>query len=200
MKNLIERALATSYSYKEYRILVDELVKTGKTTGPLQSSGLIDYTKLNAARMKRWDKKYDPSLAIQRVASEIDQTETWLVFTEAWCGDAAHNVPILARIAALNTNINLKLVLRDENLELMDLHLTNGGRSIPKLIRLNHKYDFLASWGPRPKSLQNRVLEEKQSPSMPKEEFTLWLHKWYNTDAGKSVEKEIMELLKPVEV
>ncbi len=198
MKQLIERALASSYSYQEYRDLIKLLVQAGKTTGPVQSESFVAYTKLNAARMKRWDKTYNPTLNIQRVANERNKSETWLVLTEAWCGDAAHNVPVLARIAALQPKINFRLALRDENIELMDLFLTGNGRSIPKLICLDDNLNVIDSWGPRPAILQERVFAEKQSPTMPKEEFSKWMHGWYNGDKGRTVESEILELMQPV--
>ncbi len=200
MNHLIEKALASSYSYEDYKNRTNTLIQAGKTTGLNQSQSLVEYTKLNAARMKRWDKKYSPSLEIQQAVRASNQAETWLVLTEAWCGDAAHNVPILARIAAFNPNINFRLALRDQNLDLMDLHLTNDGRSIPKMIRLNEKNEQIGSWGPRPQILQNRVMAEKSNSSMPKEDFTIWLHKWYNEDAGKTLEKELIQLMEVVEV
>jgi hypothetical protein len=162
MKQLIDNALASSYNYEEYKSLIKELVATNKTTGPVQSNSLIDYTKLNAARIKRWDKTYNPSLKMQQVLNAIQQKETWLVLTEAWCGDAAHNVPILAKIASYNPSINFRLALRDENLEVMDMHLTNGGRSIPKLIRLNVDGQSIGSWGPRPQILQDSIVNGKE--------------------------------------
>ena len=64
-------------------------------------------------------------------------------------------------MAEVNSNINLQLVLRDENLELMDLFLTNGGRSIPKLIALDKDLNILFTWGPRPQTATNMVLDYK---------------------------------------
>ena len=197
MKQLIEKALATSYSYQEYRDLIKLLVQAGKTTGPVQSESFVAYTKLNAARMKRWDKTYNPTLNVQRVASERNKSETWLVLTEAWCGDAAHNVPILARIAALQPKINFRLALRDENIELMDHFLTGNGRSIPKLLLLDEELNVIDTWGPRPAILQERVLAEKQHPTMPKEAFNKWMHGWYYQNKGKAVENELVELMQP---
>jgi hypothetical protein len=200
MKQLIKRALDSSYSYQAYKNLMVDLVRNHETTGPVQSKKLIEYTKLNAARMKRWDKTYVPSLETQQVVDAVNRPETWLVLTEAWCGDAAHNVPVLARIASFNPSINFCLALRDENTELMDLHLTRGGRSIPKLLRLTKDLKFLGSWGPRPEVLQNRILQEKMQPTMPKDEFTHWVHTWYNKDKGKTLEQELMNRFRPVEV
>ena len=58
----------------------------------------------------------------------------WLVISEGWCGDAAQNMPVVEKIVDEMPNVEIRYVLRDENLELMDQYLTNGGRSIPKAL------------------------------------------------------------------
>ncbi|MHC8520324.1 thioredoxin family protein [Rossellomorea sp. H39__3] len=57
-----------------------------------------------------------------------------IAITEDWCGDAMVNIPILLKLAEA-AGIEVKMILRDENLELMDQYLTNGtSRSIPIFI------------------------------------------------------------------
>ena len=75
---------------------------------------------------------------------------TWFVLTEGWCKDAAQIVPVLHALAKLNSNIELKVLLRDDNLDLMDQYLTNGKRrSIPRLIAVDPDVmEELSSWGP----------------------------------------------------
>jgi hypothetical protein len=53
------------------------------------------------------------------------------VLSEDWCGDAVNSVPYLARLAELAPNLDLRVLARDENPDLMDAHLTRGSRSIP---------------------------------------------------------------------
>ena len=137
MKKIIENSLKTAISYAAYRGLVSNLLIKGKSTGPEQSDDLTNYSKLNDRRMKRLDKTIKISEETIQEFQKVKQPQTWLVLTEGWCGDAAQNLPILNKIASDTANIDLKIVLRDENLDLMDLFLTNGGRSIPKLIALD---------------------------------------------------------------
>ena len=80
-----------------------------------------------------------------------------LVITEDWCGDAMLNNPILRRISEA-ANIDVRAVLRDKNLELMDRHLTNGGRSIPMYLLLNTAGEVIGKWGPRAPILQKYVM------------------------------------------
>lgn len=181
-------------SYATYRELTATLVEEGKTTGPNQAANLVEFTALNQHRMKRIDKtvKLNPELEARMKA--IDRPQVWLVLTEAWCGDAAQNIPVLAAVANAAPNVQLRLVLRDENLDLMDAYLTNGGRSIPKLIAFDAETgEELGTWGPRPATAQQMVMDYKADPNKPPyEEFTKGLHLWYARDKGASVQAELL--------
>jgi hypothetical protein len=119
-----------------------------------------------------------------------------LVITEGWCGDAAQNLPILNTIAEAIEGIDLKLILRDEHLDIMDQFLTNGGRSIPKLIAIEKESnEIIGVWGPRPYKAQQMMVEFKENPTVEYSEFVKEVQLWYARDKGKSVEKEIIDLL-----
>ena len=95
-----------------------------------------------------------------------------IVLTEDWCGDAMVNIPVLLRIAEA-TNIDVRFILRDSNLELMDQYLTNGtARSIPIFIFIVDKGNELAVWGPRSAKIQQHFDELKaQLPSEDTPDF-----------------------------
>ena len=135
--NFITNALRNSVSYNEFILLVKELVAKNSTTGVEKTESLINYTKLNERRIKRWNKTLKISDESKKVIENFSKETTWLVLTESWCGDAAHVMPVMNKIAKLNDNIDLKVVLRDQNKELMNQFLTNGNKSIPKLIMID---------------------------------------------------------------
>lgn len=135
--NFITNALRNSVSYNEFILLVKELVAKNSTTGVEKTESLINYTKLNERRIKRWNKTLKISDESKKVIENFSKETTWLVLTESWCGDAAHMMPVMNKIAKLNDNIDLKVVLRDQNKELMNQFLTNGNKSIPKLIMID---------------------------------------------------------------
>ena len=195
MKEKIEAAWEMGISYDEYRLLIEKYVEARKTSGLVQSDAMIQYTKLNASRMKRWDKVFTPTDESIEVFKAINQPELWLVITETWCGDAAHNLPIMAKVAALNPLISLRLVFRDEQPELMNLFLTNGSKSIPKFIRLTSQFEVLGAWGPRPAVLQQKVLQYKQKPDKPYEVHSMEIQAWYNANKGLAAEGEMRELI-----
>ncbi|MAQ74708.1 MAG: thioredoxin family protein [Aquimarina sp.] len=193
---IIEKALQDSYTYGEYKELVGKLLNEGKSTGPNQSEDLLNYSMLNDRRMKRWDKtvKLEPHI-IDKVSGAVLNV-TWLLITEGWCGDAAHALPVLNRIAELNKGIDLKLVLRDDHEELMQLFLTNGSKSIPKLIIYdNDKREVLHTWGPRPSEATKLVNDYKAEHGSLDPVFKQELQMWYNKNKGKNIADDISELI-----
>lgn len=183
-------------NYQEYRQLVDRVLAEGKTTGPNQSEALTNYTKINVQRMKRWDKVTQIREDLQELIAKVDRKMLWIVLTEGWCGDAAQNIPVIMKMAELNPNIEVKFLLRDENLEVMDAYLTNGGRSIPKLIALDaESLEELGTWGPRPAPVQEMVMEHKKNPQESYAEFSEKIHKWYAKDKAQTVQNEFVVAL-----
>ena len=195
MKNIIQKSLENTYTYQEYKDLVKELLAEGKSTGPNQSEDLTNYSMLNDKRMKRLDKTIKISEETAQEVQQLEEPQTWLVITEGWCGDAAQNLPVLNKMAELNENIKLKLVLRDENLELMDLFLTNGGRSIPKLIALDNDNNVINTWGPRPTVATKMVAAYKAENGALDAQFKQDLQVWYNKDKGKSTQSDFVKII-----
>jgi len=196
MKQIIEHSLNRSMSYNQYIDLMKTLTEKNASTGFEQSELLSNYTALNHRRMTRWDKKLSIGDSQQQAIKNFQKPVIWLVITESWCGDAAHVMPVINKVAQLNDNINLRVVLRDENSELMDLFLTDGARSIPKLIVLDaDTKKILASYGPRPSVVMQMVKDYKKQYGKLTAEFKEDLQLWYNKDKGQSTIKDLVALL-----
>ena len=196
MKNILKKSLENTISYLEYRDLVKNLLVENKSTGPNQSEELTNYSLLNDRRMKRLDKTIKISEKTTQEIKMINEPQTWLLITEGWCGDAAQNLPVINKMAEINENINLKLVLRDEHLELMDLFLTNGGRAIPKLIALDKDNNVINTWGPRPTVATKMVADYKTEHGSLDAKFKEDLQVWYNKDKGQSTQEDFVSLIK----
>jgi thiol-disulfide isomerase/thioredoxin len=181
-------------TYDVYLDLLKDLLSEGKTTGPNQDAGLFEYAKLNIQRMERIYKTVVITDELANKVKAINDKQTWICITEGWCGDAAQSLPLFARLAELNSNITLKMVLRDENLELIDRYLTNGGRAIPIVIALQDGKE-LWKWGPRPASLQVIVDEFKQNPTVTFEELKTQLHTWYAKNKTVDQQNELLKLI-----
>jgi hypothetical protein len=196
VKEIIIESLKRAISYQEYRDLVKQLVAEESTTGNEKTEALANYTMLNDRRMKRWDKTLKISEEIKEKISSFSGNVTWLVITESWCGDAAHVIPALNKIAELSQNIDLKLVLRDQNEALMDQFLTNGGRSIAKLIMIdNTTGEVVNTFGPRPSDATQLVNDYKTKHGGLTPQFKEDLQVWYNKNKGQNIIADAMTLL-----
>ena len=188
--------LENAMSYEQYLSLLSGLLMEEKTTGENQSEAMLNYARMNDKRMKKWTKIGKLSPETQERLLNITSPMTLLVITEGWCGDAAQNLPFIYKMTQLNPLLEMKLILRDEHPEIIDQFLTNGGRSIPKIIGL-HPEDLtvLGDWGPRPTFIQNEFLENKKTQERTSAEFTVYLHLWYAQDKGITLQNEFLAKL-----
>jgi len=192
----LKPAIQKAISYKDYLNLTEVFLSEGKTTGPNQSEDYLHYTNLNFHRMKRLDKTVELNEDLKSLLQAIEKPQTWLVISEAWCGDAAQNVPILQKMAAQNQLIDLKIILRDENLDVMDLYLTKGGRSIPKLIALeNETFNEIFTWGPRPAVIQEVMNQLKEENITELSVMVEKIQIAYNYDKSQSIQEEFKAIL-----
>lgn len=193
---LIKNSLKKGITYATYRTLVKGLLVEGKSTGKNQTEELSNYSKLNDKRMDRLDKTLKISEETQTSLNQLNDGFTFLVIAEGWCGDAAQILPVLNKIADASSKIDLKVVCRDENEPLMEAFLTNGSKSIPKIIIVDKNQNAINSWGPRPSIATKMVLDYKEQNGSIDAEFKKDLQIWYNKDKGNSTQKDIVQLLK----
>ncbi len=199
MEKLIKDSISKGIPYREYADLIQRYAQAGKTTGNEQTDEHKAFTKLNASRMRRLDKNVVLSNEVVIALLEIPK-QTWLVISESWCGDAAQTLPVLNKIAEAAPWIDLKVVLRDENPELMDAFLTKGARAIPKLIIIDvaNNYAVSQTWGARSKKATKLVEEYKKAFGQIDEQFKKDLQIWYNKDKGAAIIEDILEIISDV--
>ena len=195
MKKYIKEGLQKAISYSSYRKCISDLIASGKSSGPIQSEDLLNYSKLNDRRMTRLDKTIQLSHETLLALKKNDIPITWLVLTEGWCGDAAQALPVINKIANESDLITLKIIFRDEHEELMGHFLTNGGRSIPKLLVLNSENDVLNTWGPRPNIATKMVQDYKNTHGHLDAAFKQQLQVWYNKNKGINIQENMVGLL-----
>lgn len=180
-------------NYQEYKDLYEEIFKDPQP--PYTESDYMTYTKVNVARMKRWDKTMQLDEELVGKLKSLGEKQHWIIIVEPWCGDAAHILPFLVRLAEQTERITYDLQLRDSEPFLINSYLTNGGKSIPKLIVRDENGKDIFTWGPRPKGAQE-LMEELKSEDADFETIKLKLQGWYNSDKGESVFKELLKFYK----
>lgn len=192
-KQVVQESLSNAMTYADYRTMVAQLVEEEKSSGPEQTEDVINFTQLNHKRMKRWDKTLKFSSESLDKIGAFNKSVTWLVLSESWCGDAAIALPVMNKIAELNPNISFLVLLRDENSELMDRFLTNGTKSIPKLIVVDDTTkSVVAEWGSRSKNATDLVKAYKKEHGGLTPEFKQDLQLWYNKDKGQSILEDLL--------
>jgi len=193
---VIEKAVKNSFSYEEYMLLMQKLVSEKSTTGISKTEELINYTLLNAHRMKRLNKTFLIPNDIKESVGAFTREVLWLVISESWCGDTAQTLPVIHKIASINSAIDLKIVLRDENPELMQDFLTNGALSIPKLIAIDKETnEVITTWGPRPSVATKMVMDYKEKHGKLTPEFKEELQLWFTKDKGISTMKDLLKVM-----
>jgi hypothetical protein len=200
MNDLIAKSLENSYTYTEYRNHISTLLIDGLSTGNTQSEALTHYTTLNEVRMNRLDKTIKIPAEINESLGKLNRDFILVVLSEGWCGDAAQILPVINKMTEAAPNLDLQIVLRDENEQLMNEFLTNGSKSIPKLILVDAETMAVrGSWGPRPHGGAQLIKEFKDKFGVINEEAKTELQKWYLHDKGLSTMEEIVLLLQNAE-
>ncbi len=174
---------------QHYSELFDEILSTSHSDAPYNDVHFLDYTKLNASRFSRWMKKGELLPEVKTQFERIQEPLKFVIIAEHWCGDAAHSVPFMLKLAALNPLIEVEIELRDKDSEI-DNYLTNGSKSIPKLIIRNAKNEDLLVWGPRPTACQ-LLAEELKAKGETGEAIKIAIQNWYNNDKGNAIQQEL---------
>ena len=177
-------------NWYEYLSSFEDILSRKLTKKPYDNVTYLEYVKLNKSRMNRWLRTGLLKGSTQQTIEKIREVQNWYIITEPWCGDAAHIVPFIYLLSELNQNIKLTLILRDSEPEWIERYLTNGSRSIPKLIVRNNYDEDLFTWGPRPKECQLLISELKKQ-QISDEEIKKCAQEWYNKNKGISLQEEI---------
>ncbi len=186
---------AQAMDFSAYMQLSEQLVAEGRTSGPNQSEAYVYYTKLNLQRMKRLNKTVEVPAQLTELMKQKANNWRWITITEPWCGDAAQCVPVIEKLALATGGIQTHYILRDEHPAIMDAYLTNGGRSIPKLICLDEKGAEVFTWGPRPAVIQEVMNRLKADGVTEIATIVEAIQKAYNDDKQQGIYQEFVALL-----
>lgn len=189
MNAWFEKGITTSEYREQFQAKAERL----KENPALE--GYDAFVPINYQRWSRVERTIAVSESLKHTIDSMGTPVRWIILAEFWCGDAAQNGSILAKIAdESNGKIELRFLFRDENLELMDEFLTNGGRAIPKLIQLDAAGNVLSTWGARPAEATALVKQLKSNPETAAS-YADELHKWYAKNRQEALQAEIMQLL-----
>ena len=188
-KELLEVALG----YADYRSGINESLSSPPAGE--QEEKMRPYISNNVEMMDGFDSSYVVSDHLRQALRDATPS-IWLVLTEGWCGDAAYCIPLFAAIEReFPGKVTLRLLFRDQHPALMDAYLTNGARSIPKLICLDTELRELVTWGPRPAAL-HRLVTQWKSEGMQLKPLISNVHDWYLHDDTRSTQEELAAMIR----
>jgi hypothetical protein len=187
--------ILNAMTYTEYTAIFDQILSGRIQHAPYDDPHFVEYTKLNHSRMHRWEKTGILTEECKSTIQSISTPMHWILITEPWCGDAAHSVPFLAKMAAENPLIHLEIQLRDSEDSEIESYLTNGGKSIPILIVRNSFGEDLFVWGPRPEACRN-LHHTLKAQEITLEDLKTGLQQWYNADKGLSIQEEMIDKIR----
>lgn len=182
-----------------YQQIFQDILNNPKPLPPYDNPDYLNYTKLNWTRQQRWLKLGILNELLATPIEYIGKPQLWTIITEPWCGDASHSIPFIQRLSELNPLIKVDYQLRDAEPFLINQYLTNGSRSIPKLIITDEDKSVLAVWGPRPagcQALYNQLLKDH----VELEQKKIALQQWYNADKGVSLQSELLAIFSRLSV
>lgn len=186
--------ILNAMTYSDYSAIFDQILSGTIQHVPYDDPHFIEYTKLNQSRSHRWDKTGKLTEECISTIQSISTSMHWVLITEPWCGDAAHSVPFLAKMAAENPLIHLEIQLRDSEGSEIESYLTKGAKSIPMLVARNSFGEDLFVWGPRPQGCRE-LHQTLKAQEVTFEELKTGLQQWYNADKGVSIQEEIVAQL-----
>ncbi|MDB5283885.1 MAG: hypothetical protein JWO06_2960 [Bacteroidota bacterium] len=189
--------LSKALSFDQYLDLTKSIVNSAVPQGKYANEKTFRYTRSNLERMEKVLREMVLNQKLYNLLGEIKEDWLWLVISEPWCGDASWGTPALYMISTGTEKIDFSILLRDEHPEIIRAYQTAGSDSIPKLICFR-KADMLelGTWGPRPQQLQEIVMAFKKHPDFEYKESVRQLHAWYDEDMTKSIQEELIDLIK----
>lgn len=175
-------------TYQEYTQRIHER----NTNNTPDNDKYLATRKLNEQRMRRIEQTFTPSASVQTAMAKITEPQTWVIITEDWCGDSSQTLAGMYKIASLNPLVTVELYDRDTHPDLMNQYLTNGSKSIPKVVARDKAGEDLWVWGPRPQPAQDLFWQLKNA-EVEYKEIQQTVHTWYAHDKLVTLQKEILE-------
>ncbi len=152
-----------------------------------------DYLAVVSKYVEIWNALYRTATVSADAVDRLKHVASGLrilVLSEDWCSDCFSCVPVVARLAE-QAGIELRVLGRDANPDIMARHLSTRTESIPVVMVLDDTLHVLAWWGPRPSLLQRWYRNEAKW--LDKEERGRRKRAWYARDRGRTVVSEFVE-------
>jgi len=152
------------------------------------------YSKYNLERQELVERKWEMSAEFRQAVIQVSGPLDLLFITDDWCIDSAYSLPMLKSISEMRDDVSLRILMKDDNLDILDLFLTNGTRSIPKLVGLDFSGEVQFVWGPQPEEIRliRKQLIDSEAEGRIVSGTTI---EWYADEGWIPVDTELTALL-----
>ena len=189
------QALQASITYHQHLLDIKAYLTNNKRKIEYKGVDLVHYTQLNLEQMESWNENINIIPEIKQYVKSITEKIDLVVITEAWCLDAAHVLPVVQKFSELNDQIHLKILIRDNHPEVMNKYLTDGSKSIPIVVGIQHENEKMIElfhWGPKPKAMSEYSLKfYNEELGISFKEYIEQTSIWYINDKTTSIQKEL---------
>ena len=155
------------------------------------------YSRYNMERQERVENLWAASKSFARAVMSVPGPSDWLFITDDWCVDSAYSLPLVRWGSQQRDDITLRILLKDDHMDIMDRFLTNGKRSIPKFVGLDPEGRDLFNWGPQPtaiRDIRQRLMDDGAEGRIVSSTTV----DWYAEDGWLEVERELTRVLMAV--
>ncbi len=191
MKDFFEqRRPHKGHTYREYKKDWREQKSRSMAELDAEDRKTMHYLRYNWERAEQVENEYEVSDELAEAVQSLSGPQWWMVITEPWCGDSAFCLPVIVRAAKLNEEISVRILHRDDHLDIMDQYLTGGSRSIPKLVAFSEDGAELFQWGPRPDEAQ-ALFDRLKDQGFDKMKIVEELIGWYEEGGYRHVDDEL---------
>jgi hypothetical protein len=184
----------SDYMAEEYAATIEKL-KSNLSNLNEEEFNFLANLKNNFLAINQIYSQYNPSEEIQNTTKLIDKPLDLYVIMENWCGSSAANVPYVVKILETVPNATINFVPRDQNLEFMDLYLTNEKRSIPKIITFDTYGKEQFVWGSSSKRQEEFSIQLKEQ-NLEFPEFVKQMKIWFKANNESAIEADFLEIFK----
>jgi len=129
----------------------------------------MSYDAYKAQMTRNQDRFLDVERTVHLLPSDIEFFKALpkplnvVVLAEDWCGDVIANLPVLGSLAEATGKLNLRIFLRDQNLDIMDQYLKDGQfRSIPVFVIYDENFKEYGHWHERPAQMSQIIQAERE--------------------------------------
>ena len=187
--------LDQTISWDEYYATIKKYIESDDKPEVYKNEKMLKYTADNLRRMDHVLQTINIGSKLYNTMTSIHTGLIWVVLAEPWCGDVSQEIAALYTIASCSEHISFRILQSDSHPEILSAYLTNGSRSIPKLICLKaNTLEELGTWGPRPAALQQIVMENKDRTDISFGAKVRMIHDWYENDKTLSIQDEFIDL------